>query len=584
MKLFRLLVILVLASAALGGCDLINPADWYGPQLLSSAEHLNADDLPKNFNWGNKDGKNYLTRIHNQKIPIYCGSCWAESATATISDRISIMRGAAFPEIVISPQVLLNCDYGNSGCRGGSHVTVLEYVKQHFVTDESCSPFVGRDYNEGQVCDDQAFCKDCDATGKCWAPASYDKYTVLSYGNIRSGDVTGIMKEIYQNGPMICSINHKPIDNYFNYTDVYASNDKGGITHAVELVGWGETEQGTPYWIMKNSFGEEWGDRGYIKIFRGNNTIHIEEACTWVTIKNTWGDQKYPHAEFGKAATFVKEESKKLSRTLSQASESDEEVVNLKQTPIPDNLFYGDINGMNFLTRVMNQNLPQYCDSGWAHAVSSSISDRINFRMTKNLPKVTLSVQPLLNCGAAGGSCKGGDLKTTLEFISKHGIAEVGCQTYEAYAPVLNQCTDLQQCMMCRWQGDHITTCAGIPYKQWFVSSFGKLSGTDAIKLEVVTRGPVACTIEVTEGLKKYKGGVYSEAGSGKPAAARHGVVIVGYGTDEKTKQQYWIVRNSWGSHYGESGYFRILMGSNNLSLESNCWFAEPSTQPVASV
>ena len=66
-------------------------------------------DLPKNFHWGKNDGINYLSQVKNQHIPQYCGSCWAQATTSALSDRIAIMRGNRFPEINISPQVILSC-------------------------------------------------------------------------------------------------------------------------------------------------------------------------------------------------------------------------------------------------------------------------------------------------------------------------------------------------------------------------------------------------------------------------------------------------------------------------------------------
>lgn len=54
-------------------------------------------DIPDNFNWGDNNGVNYLTRLKNQHIPVYCGSCWSQGTTSAISDRISVMRKGAFP-------------------------------------------------------------------------------------------------------------------------------------------------------------------------------------------------------------------------------------------------------------------------------------------------------------------------------------------------------------------------------------------------------------------------------------------------------------------------------------------------------
>ena len=82
-------------------------------------------DLPKNYNWGNVDGVNYLTRLKNQHLPIYCGSCWSQGTTSSISDRISIMRKGAFPEIVLAPQVLMDCDLNDGGCYGGDPLSAF---------------------------------------------------------------------------------------------------------------------------------------------------------------------------------------------------------------------------------------------------------------------------------------------------------------------------------------------------------------------------------------------------------------------------------------------------------------------------
>jgi len=58
--------------------------------------------------------------------------------------------------------------------------------------------------------------------------------------------------------------------------------------HVLAIVGWGETSDGTPYWILRNSWGIYWGDLGYAKLLRGSNNMGIETACSMGIPKDTW--------------------------------------------------------------------------------------------------------------------------------------------------------------------------------------------------------------------------------------------------------------------------------------------------------
>lgn len=79
---------------------------------IPTVEHkrLQSAELPKQWEWNNVNGTNYLTNIRNQHLPEYCGSCWAHAATSAFSDRIKIQRKAAWPDVNISPQVVISCD------------------------------------------------------------------------------------------------------------------------------------------------------------------------------------------------------------------------------------------------------------------------------------------------------------------------------------------------------------------------------------------------------------------------------------------------------------------------------------------
>lgn len=93
--------------------------------------YIDPEDLPDDFTWANVNGTSYLTRMLNQHIPQYCGSCWAHGALSSLADRIKIARKAQGEEIGLSVQYVLNCGGSVAGsCYGGSHSGVYEFIQQ----------------------------------------------------------------------------------------------------------------------------------------------------------------------------------------------------------------------------------------------------------------------------------------------------------------------------------------------------------------------------------------------------------------------------------------------------------------------
>lgn len=109
---------------------------WRGnATTTSSHELLGEAPLPDAHNWCDIDGKSYCTKSLNQHIPQYCGSCWAHAATSALSDRIKIAREAAWPDINISPQVLISCEADGDGCHGGYALSAFKWMSENEVTD-----------------------------------------------------------------------------------------------------------------------------------------------------------------------------------------------------------------------------------------------------------------------------------------------------------------------------------------------------------------------------------------------------------------------------------------------------------------
>ena len=544
-----------------------------------------AEELPENFFWGDVDGVNYLTVGKNQHIPNYCGSCWAFAATSALSDRIKIMRKAAFPDILLAPQVLVSCEHPDLGCNGGNSLTAYQYIKDYGISDETCSPYQARGHTNGLGCSEDIYCRNCDRSKGCWVPERWDYYTVDEFGSIPSRDELAIMNEVHQRGPVTCGIDANYILEY-NGGILHANTTDFDIDHLVSIVGWG-VEDGVKYWWVRNSWGTYWGNAGFFKIVRGINHLGIEEDCTFAVPVDTWTERKQnssSHALSKPASTLFSTLSDFFFGQSCVRQKSNKELI---KTPrpheyiapheLPESFDWRNVNGVNYISQTRNQHIPVWCGSCWAHGTTSSFADRINIARKGAWPQITLSPQTIVNCGA-GGDCNGGDPMAVYDFSHQEGIPEESCQNYVAVNPEHEDCTPMQVCKNCNGSpppagesGDK-NCWATKNFTRWRASEYGSVSGVNKMKAEIFARGPIGCGIAVTDGFVAYTGGIYSES-SAFPWI-NHELALVGWGV--KNGVEYWIGRNSWGTYWGEDGYFRIKMHSDNLAIETDCDWAVP--------
>jgi len=557
-------------------------------------------DLPRNFSWGNVDGKNYLTRMRNQHIPQYCGSCWAHATTSVMSDRISIMRGGAFPEINIAPQTLLDYDYVDQGCHGGDFRPAFDYIQKNNIVEENCSQYRAKGWEETDgTANVQPRCKDC-VGPTCFVP-EHNQYTVSHHGEIPFSE-EAIMTEIHQRGPVGCGVWSAPLEDVpYGFKGVFETTKHGETGHAISVVGWGTEEStGKPYWVMRNSWGEYFADEGFIKVFRGNNTINIEDSCYYAIPKNTWSSQHYPntgeadrlpeakvHDLLGSLSTSISDDevaekvkqSGSFKGSYNKAVLKDQHIVNplpqdfVKTDHLPARFWWGNVDGKNYLSWNVNQHIPSYCGSCWAQAAVGAMSDRINI-MHNNLDRRFLSTQVLINCGV-GNCTEGGDANVAYKWIYQNGVPEYACQNYIAKNPEEYTCSNFQKCMNCPFFGEG--PCTEVrKYTAWKALEYGRVKGATNMKKELFARGPLACSMNATDKFYYgYKGGIWTETDQGE---SDHVITVTGWGkTDEG--QEFWIVRNSWGTYWGENGYYRVNMYENNGRIEEDCdWIVPQET------
>jgi len=546
---------------------------WKNGQVITGPrphEYLDMAALPDNWDWRNMKGVNYVTLNKNQHIPVYCGSCWAHGTTSALSDRINIARKNAWPQVSLSTQVVINCA-GAGSCQGGDPSGVYDWAHTDGIPEDSCQTYMAMN---GQ-CDALGTCQTClpganttDA-GQCQPVTKFNRWKVSQYGTISGVDQ--MKAEIYARGPIACGVDATPAMDAYTGGIFSEDNPNPEINHEISLVGWG-TENGTSYWLLRNSWGSYWGENGYMRIVMGKDMDSIEEDCDWgVPIIPSDFNPSTNNAMEVPAGTYHNYDAPVLNPTRYRHRRF-VEASSAAVKALPDNYDPRNITGMDWTVQSKNQHSPNTCYSGWAFAAADAVSDRIKIMRRRAFPDINLSPQTLINCASPKGTdgCQSGDAKDAFALMKSTGVSDDTCQSYIAASNL--DCSAINVCRTCVPGSGK---CSAVDtYRSYKVTEVGELTGENAIMTEIVKGGPVVCDIAVTPAFESYTGGIFMDQTGA--TTATHQVEVAGFGVDKDTLVKYWIVRNSWGSFWGEQGWFKIVRGANNLGIESACTYAVP--------
>ncbi|MED6152398.1 hypothetical protein PIB30_091686 [Stylosanthes scabra] len=208
----------------------------------------NVERVPASVDWRKKGA---VTPVKDQG---QCGSCWAFSTVVAVEGINQIKTRKL---VSLSEQELIDCDTNqNQGCNGGLMDYAFEFIKQKGgITTESDYPYTAQDGT-------------CDASKAKKAVVSID-----GHESVPTNNEAALLKAV-ANQPVSVAIEASGSDFQFYSEGVFNGACGTNLDHGVAIVGYGTTKDGYKYWIVKNSWGPEWGEHGYIRMQRGISYKH----------------------------------------------------------------------------------------------------------------------------------------------------------------------------------------------------------------------------------------------------------------------------------------------------------------------
>jgi len=250
----------------------LSPGDVDRACLGKNAPPLDSINIPDTVDWRTHDPP-VVTKVRDQHKPVYCGSCWAFSATGNLEGQWAL---AGNPLVSLSEQSIIDCSKGccdhdgdhvcNNGCKGGwQFVAWDDMIKYGGLPSFDDYPYTARD----------GTCR----MSNMKPVAKIANFTCITKEDSDGANPKDMATWCANNGPMSIAMDVSSMMSYKSgiWNPSRCSNTNLG--HALLIVGYG-TENGTPYWIIKNSWGTDWGEAGYLRMVRGKKKCGVAMAVS----------------------------------------------------------------------------------------------------------------------------------------------------------------------------------------------------------------------------------------------------------------------------------------------------------------
>jgi len=263
------------------------PADFAAQSCLAKGSQVSEpspvkfEDLPDSFDWRSQ-GK--VTAVKDQG---QCGSCWTFSVTGAIEFAWSIANKLKDP-VDLSEQAIVDCSQNcsnvdgqpvcNEGCNGGwPWAAVADVVNWGGLPTEDDYPYTAAD-------------------GTCSIKSKKLNAPVRGYTCLSGPDQTGgpadektqMAQTLMDKGPLSIAVDAGFLFQFYfgGIMNPFVPDfecDPTSLDHAILIVGWG-VEGSTPFWIVRNSWGDSWGESGYLRMYRGEGLCGLNNAVMSINV------------------------------------------------------------------------------------------------------------------------------------------------------------------------------------------------------------------------------------------------------------------------------------------------------------